>query len=69
MAQNYLNNKQFKQALYLIDQIPTSVEKLQLLASLFEQTNKPVDALQIYNVLKENLNTTDYDDKIKQLSQ
>ena len=69
LAQNYLNNKQFKQALYLIDQIPTSVEKLQLLASLFEQTNKPVDALQIYNVLKENLNTTDYDDKIKQLSQ
>ena len=67
VSKYYLNKNQVQNAYKLISKIPVSVEKFELLAFYYEQTNQPTTAISIYSQLNQRLDTNKYSDKIQQL--
>ncbi|MGA0241976.1 MAG: tetratricopeptide repeat protein [Candidatus Marinamargulisbacteria bacterium] len=68
LADIYLNTGQLNSTLELINRIPTSVEKYELLARYYEKTNQRSTAILFYKKLKEQLNTSVYNKAIERLS-
>ena len=67
VAKYYLNKNKVQDAYELINQIPVSVEKFELLAFYYERINQPTTAISVYTQLNQRLNTTKYSEKIQKL--
>ena len=64
-----LFGKEFEtfKALDIINKIPTSVEKYELLAKYYSKTNRKENAIQLYKELNQQLKSTQYNEQINQL--
>ena len=68
LANNYLNKNQPIDAFKLIEKIPVSVERYELLARYYAKTNQKKTAISLYKQLNERLKTTTYNQQIDALS-
>lgn len=69
LAQHYLSKNQPSMAFELINIIPISVEKYELLAEYYRQINQTAAAISLYKQLNDRLKTDEYNEKINQLRQ
>ena len=69
LAQHYFKIGQPSKAYELINIIPVSVEKYELLAEYYEVINQKEAAISLYQQLNSRLKTNQYDEKINQLRQ
>ena len=69
LAEHYLETNNTPLAYNMINAIPVSVEKYELLATYYEKSNNKDAAISLYKQLNTRLKTDAYNKKIKQLTQ
>ena len=67
LAKHYLETQNLNEARQLIEKIPVSVERYELLADYFTKVNQPKTAISLYKQLNERLKTSKYDNQINAL--
>ena len=69
LAKHYLETQNLNEARQLIEKIPVSVERYELLAEYFTKVNQPKTAISLYKQLNDRLKTSKYDKQINALNQ
>ena len=69
LAEHYLETNNTPLAYSIINNIPVSVEKYELLATFYEKSNNKEAAISLYKQLNTRLKTDAYSKKIQQLTQ
>ncbi|MEK9727999.1 MAG: hypothetical protein VW397_07850 [Candidatus Margulisiibacteriota bacterium] len=67
LAKYYLEKNDMNAAFQLINDVPISVEKYELLGAYYTKINRIDEAISVYKQLNLRLNTNEYDSIIKQL--